>query len=226
MRERGFLRCGISRRAIFAVQDEVTNEWSGQDVDFCRALSAAIFDGVTNTVRFTSLSATDRFIALQQGDVDVLSRITTVTLERDVLEPSTGQGFSFAQPNFYDGLSFGGIPPYGMYSIVTFLFLFFFFLSDLLLGIQQEIVPILSILVPMNAKVSEFVLPKGPPSLRDSVISFPLRILSLGVPTCLLSKVYKTDHATQWLVGSLTCPEPTWKQMEDTPAPTRLAIAV
>mmetsp|Transcript_27691 Transcript_27691/g.45790 ORF Transcript_27691/g.45790 Transcript_27691/m.45790 type:complete len:526 (+) Transcript_27691:94-1671(+) len=113
IRERGFLRCGISERAIFAIQDPDTGEWSGQDVDFCRALSAAIFDGVTNTVRFTSLSATDRFGALQQGDVDVLSRITTVTLARDVLEPSTGQGFSFAQPNFYDGLSFGGIPPYG-----------------------------------------------------------------------------------------------------------------
>ena len=81
-------------------------------MDFCRALSAALFDGVDNTVVFSDLSATERFQALEAGDVDVLSRLTTDNLERDVLEPSTGVGFSFSQPDFYDGLTFGGIPPY------------------------------------------------------------------------------------------------------------------
>jgi hypothetical protein len=84
----------------------------GFDVDFCRALSAAIFDGVTDTVVYTDLPASERFQALQNGDVEVLSRLTTLTLSRDVLEPNTGVGFSFSQPNFYDGLTFGGIPPY------------------------------------------------------------------------------------------------------------------
>ena len=84
----------------------------GFDVDFCKALSAAIFEGETDTVEYTDLSASDRFLTLAEGDVDVLSRLTTVTVERDILEPSTGVGFAFSQPNFYDGLTFGGIPPY------------------------------------------------------------------------------------------------------------------
>jgi hypothetical protein len=83
----------------------------GFDVDFCRALSAAIFDGVTHTVVYTDLPASVRFQELQEGKVDVLSRLTTVTLSRDVKEPATGVGFQFSQPNFYDGLTFAGVPP-------------------------------------------------------------------------------------------------------------------
>jgi len=109
--DRGFLRCGITRRALFAQLDTASQVWSGLDVDFCKALSAAIFDGVTSSVVYSVLPATDRFVALATGQVDVLSRITTVTLSRDVNEPSSGVGFSFSQPDFYDGLSFGGIPP-------------------------------------------------------------------------------------------------------------------
>jgi ABC-type amino acid transport substrate-binding protein len=84
----------------------------GFDVDFCKALAAAIFNGETNTVEYTDLSASVRFQALEQGDVDVLSRLTTDTLHGDVREPTTGTGFAFSQPDFYDGLTFGGIPPY------------------------------------------------------------------------------------------------------------------
>lgn len=84
----------------------------GFDVDFCKALSAAIFNGETDTVVYSDLPAADRFVALENGDVDVLSRLTTVTLSRDINEPSAGVGFSFSQPNFYDGLTFGGVPPY------------------------------------------------------------------------------------------------------------------
>lgn len=86
-------------------------EWTGLDVDFCKAVSAAIFNGVTSTIVYTDLPATERFVALQNGNVDVLARITTLTLERDVFEPNAGAGLTFSQPNFYDGLSFGGIPP-------------------------------------------------------------------------------------------------------------------
>ena len=83
----------------------------GFDVDFCRAIAAAIFDGDGTKVIFIDLAASERFQSLQNGEVDLLSRLTTVTLERDVLESTTGVGFSFTQPNFFDGLSFGGIPP-------------------------------------------------------------------------------------------------------------------
>ena len=77
-------------------------------MDYCKALSAAIFDGVTDTVEYTDLDASERFLALQNGEVDVLSRLTTVTLSRDIREPTAETGFSFTQPNFYDGLLFGG----------------------------------------------------------------------------------------------------------------------
>ena len=76
----------------------------------CRAVSAAIFDGIYSTIVFVDLPATERFHALQSGDVDLLSRITTLTLQRDVKEPTTGEGFEFTSPIFYDGLTFGGIP--------------------------------------------------------------------------------------------------------------------
>jgi general L-amino acid transport system substrate-binding protein len=80
-------------------------------VDFCRAIAAAIFGELSDKVVFTDLSGAERFERLQNGDVDVLSRITTANLERDVLEPSTGVGFSFSLPTFYDGLTFGGQAP-------------------------------------------------------------------------------------------------------------------
>jgi ABC-type amino acid transport substrate-binding protein len=112
IRERGYLECGVSKRAIFALHNATTDIWSGFDVDFCRALSAAIFEGSANMVKFTDLSASERFRALNEGTVDVLSRITTITMPRDVFEQSAGSGFTFSQPNFYDGVRFGGIPPY------------------------------------------------------------------------------------------------------------------
>lgn len=111
IKARGRLRCGVSLRAIFAIYDNATESWSGFDVDFCRALSAALFEGDSNRVDFTDLPATIRFAELDNGNVDVLSRLTTVTYARDVYEPTTNSSFSFTRPNFYDGLSFGGIPP-------------------------------------------------------------------------------------------------------------------
>jgi ABC-type amino acid transport substrate-binding protein len=108
--DRGFLRCGITRRAIFAEFDTTLERWHGIDIDMCRAMSAAIFDGIYSTIVFVDLPATERFQALKNGDVDLLSRITTLTLQRDVQEPTTGVGFEFTSPIFYDGLTFGGIP--------------------------------------------------------------------------------------------------------------------
>jgi general L-amino acid transport system substrate-binding protein len=112
IRSRGILHCGVSTRAIFANFDSLRESWSGFDVDFCRAIAAALFDGDHTKVIFTDLPASVRFFELQQGAVDVLSRITTVTLERDVREPNVGVGFSFSQPTFYDGMTFGGVPQF------------------------------------------------------------------------------------------------------------------
>ena len=111
IRERGFLKCGISSVAIFAELDPTRNEWTGLDVDFCKALSAAIFDGAVH-VRYDVISPSERFLALHQGDVDVLARETTHTLERDVQEPTTESGFTFSPPNFFDSIRFAGSPEF------------------------------------------------------------------------------------------------------------------
>jgi ABC-type amino acid transport substrate-binding protein len=111
IRDRGFLKCGINDAAVFAEFDTTQNEWIGLDVDFCKALSAAIFDGAVH-VRYSLLGPTERFLSLQNGEVDVLSRATTYTLERDVQEPTTGSGFSFSPANFFDSIHFSGVPEF------------------------------------------------------------------------------------------------------------------
>ncbi len=74
--------------------------WSGLDVDFCRAIAAAIFNDPTK-VKFVPLTAANRFTALQSGEVDVLARNTTWTMSRN-----TTLGIDFAAVNFYDGQGF------------------------------------------------------------------------------------------------------------------------
>ncbi len=69
---------------------DAQGRWTGLDVDFCRALSAAIFNDVTK-VRFIPLSAKDRFTALQSGEVDILSRNTTWSMSRDTTLGSTSR---------------------------------------------------------------------------------------------------------------------------------------
>ena len=76
---KGFLQCGTNPGLIgFATPDE-QNNWTGMDVDFCRAVAAAIFNDPAK-VKFTPLSAKERFTALQSGEVDLLSRNSTWTL--------------------------------------------------------------------------------------------------------------------------------------------------
>lgn len=111
VRNRGWLRCGVGSLAGFAEFNTVTQEWSGLDVDICRAISAAIFNGVHSTVHFIRVAAPDRFQALASYQVDLLVRTTTATLSRDIHLPSVQTGFSFGLTTFYDGLGFGGIPP-------------------------------------------------------------------------------------------------------------------
>lgn len=111
IRSRGFLKCGITSAVIFAEFDTSINEWTGLDVDFCKAISAAIFDGAVH-VRYDVLGPVERFSSLQNGDVDVLARVTTFTMERDVQEATTGVGFTFSPANFFDSIRFGGVPEF------------------------------------------------------------------------------------------------------------------
>ena len=98
--ERGALICGVTQGLPgFSSPDDKGN-WTGFDVDFCRAMAAAIFNDATK-VKFTPLAAKDRFTALQSGEIDVLSRVTSWTLSRD-----TALGFNFAAVTYYDGQGF------------------------------------------------------------------------------------------------------------------------
>ena len=100
VKDRGNVICGVSEGLDgFSARDK-DNKWQGFDVDFCRALSAAIF-GDTEKVKYVPLSALNRFEALTSGKVDVLSRNTTWTLARDV-----GGALSFAGVSYYDGQGF------------------------------------------------------------------------------------------------------------------------
>ena len=100
VKAKGFVQCGVSQGlAGFSNPDEKGN-WTGLDVDLCRALGAAIF-GDSTKVKYTPLSAKERFTALQSGEIDILSRNTTWTATRD-----TSLGLNFAGVNYYDGQGF------------------------------------------------------------------------------------------------------------------------
>jgi general L-amino acid transport system substrate-binding protein len=114
IRDRGFLKCGINKRKGFATFDPVTRSWSGFDVELCRAIAAAVFEQGTQDdhVIYSDLPTSQRFQVLADGRVDVLARLTTWTMQRDVQENATSRAFSFATPYFHDGVQFGGLPPF------------------------------------------------------------------------------------------------------------------
>lgn len=98
--EKGFIQCGVSTGLPgFSNPDDAGN-WSGLDVDVCKAAAAAVF-GDAGAVKFTPLTSKERFTALQSGEVDVLSRNTTWTLSRD-----TSLGLEFTGVTYYDGQGF------------------------------------------------------------------------------------------------------------------------
>ena len=99
VKERGSLICGVSQGLAGFSNPDDQGHWTGFDVDFCRAIAAAVL-GDASKVKFTPLSAKDRFEPLKTGDIDVLSRNTTWTLSRDV---SYG---NFAGVTYYDGQGF------------------------------------------------------------------------------------------------------------------------
>ena len=100
VKDRGMLNCGVSEGLYgFSARDDKGN-WSGFDVDLCRAIAAAIFNDASK-VNYTPLEASRRFQALQSSSIDVLSRNTTWTMSREI-----ELGLSFAATNYYDGQGF------------------------------------------------------------------------------------------------------------------------
>lgn len=97
VKQRGKLICGVNGKLPgFSYVDEQGN-WSGLDVDYCRAIAAAVLGDAT-AIDFKPLLAKDRFTAIQNGEVDVLMRNTPRTLTRDVIS-----NIAFAPTTFFDG---------------------------------------------------------------------------------------------------------------------------
>src|SRR4029453_13070837 len=113
VRDRGTLNCGVSEGLYgFSARDNNGN-WSGFDVDLCRAIAAAIFNDISKVAYFP-LEAGRRFEALQSGSIDVLSRNTTWTMSREV-----ELGLVFAATNFYDGQGFIARRPMNKHTALT-----------------------------------------------------------------------------------------------------------
>ena len=100
IKKKGFVQCGVNTGLAGFSQPDSKGEWRGIDVDLCRAVAAAVF-GDAKKVRYTPLTAQQRFTALQSGEIDLLSRNTTWTITRD-----TSLGLNFVGINYYDGQGF------------------------------------------------------------------------------------------------------------------------
>jgi general L-amino acid transport system substrate-binding protein len=100
VQDKGFVQCGVTGGVVGFSAPDSNNNWSGLEVDFCRAVAAAIFDD-PDAVRYTPLTSQERFAALSAGEIDILSRTTTWTMSRD-----TDLGISFIGTMYYDGQGF------------------------------------------------------------------------------------------------------------------------
>jgi general L-amino acid transport system substrate-binding protein len=100
VRAKGFIQAGVNGSLFGFGQPDDKGVWRGLDVDTAKAIAAAVF-GDANKVKFTPLTAVQRFTALQSGEIDVLTRNCTITLNRD-----TALGLDFCQVNYYDGQGF------------------------------------------------------------------------------------------------------------------------
>src|SRR5437764_10437876 len=98
--DRGALNCGVSEGLYGFSARDANGNWSGFDVDLCRAIAAAIFNDA-GKVNYIPLDANRRFEVLQSGNIDVLSRNTTWTMSREV-----DLGLSFDAANDYSGQGF------------------------------------------------------------------------------------------------------------------------
>lgn len=100
VKKKGFVQCGISDGLPGFSYAGAGGKYAGLDVDVCRAVAAAVF-GDAEKVRYSPLTAKERFTALQSGEIDILSRNTTWTSSRDA-----GMGMNFTGVTYYDGVGF------------------------------------------------------------------------------------------------------------------------
>jgi len=101
VKKKGVVQCGVTLGLQgFSSYDEETQKWSGLDVEFCRAVAAAVL-GNADHVKYTRLNAKERFVALQSGEIDLLSRVTTWNMTRDTI-----LGLRFVGVFFYEGQGF------------------------------------------------------------------------------------------------------------------------
>jgi len=100
VKNKNFLQCGVNTGLPGFSSADKKGVWKGLDVDLCRAVAAAVL-GDANKVKFTPLTAKERFTALQSGEIDILARNTTWTLTRD-----SSLGINFVGISYYDGQGF------------------------------------------------------------------------------------------------------------------------
>lgn len=100
VKKKGFVQCGISDGLPGFSYADAKGKYVGLDVDVCRAVAAAVF-GDAEKVKYSPLTAKERFTALQSGEVDILSRNTTWTSSRDA-----AMGLNFTGVTYYDGQGF------------------------------------------------------------------------------------------------------------------------
>ena len=100
VKAKGYIQCGVTGGVPGFSAPDANNNWTGLEVDFCRAVAAAVFDD-PEAVRYTPLTSQERFAALSAGEIDILSRTTTWTMSRD-----TDLGIMFAGTMYYDGQGF------------------------------------------------------------------------------------------------------------------------
>lgn len=100
VKERGYVQCGVTTGVPGYSNPDDKGNWKGMDVDVCRGVAAATL-GDADKVKYIPLNAKERFTALQSGEIDVLSRVTTWTLTRD-----SSLGLNFAGVTYYDGQGF------------------------------------------------------------------------------------------------------------------------
>lgn len=100
VKAKGFVQCGVNTGLPGFASPDDAGTWSGLDIDYCKAVAAAVFGDATK-VKYTPLTAKDRFTALQSGEIDLLARNSTWTITRD-----TSLGLTFVGVNYYDGQGF------------------------------------------------------------------------------------------------------------------------
>jgi general L-amino acid transport system substrate-binding protein len=100
VKARGFVQCGVTEGVPGFSELSANNDWVGLEVDFCRGVAAAIFND-PKAVRFTTTTSADRWQALSSGQIDLLARTSTWTMQRD-----TQLGVTFVGTLFYDGQAF------------------------------------------------------------------------------------------------------------------------